>query len=53
MRAPSRRSVSVHTVFPSGALCVAGMVNGQRVSRTYYGFTKAEAVAAFLAEVRA
>ena len=37
--------------FPSGAWTISDIVNGYLVSRTYYGYTKREAMAAFRAEV--
>lgn len=45
-----RFSLAVSRAFPSGAWMVSAVVNGTRESRTYFDYTKAEAVADFLAE---
>ena len=42
--------MSVSRVWHSGAWIVSEIVGGYLVSRTYYGFTKREAVARFRAE---
>ena len=42
--------LTAEKVFPSGAWRISGMVNGYRVSRVYYGFTKSAAIAEFRAE---
>lgn len=45
-----RYSLAVSRAFPSGAWIVAAIVGTRRESRTYYGYTRREAVAQFLAE---
>ena len=45
------REVSAYRQFPSGAWIVAAIVGQYRVQRTYFGYSKREAVRAFLAEV--
>jgi hypothetical protein len=37
-------------IFPSGAVVVGDIIDGYLVSRTYYGYTIREALAAFRAE---
>ena len=43
----------VERVTPSGAWSVYGVVKGYLLTRTYYGYSKAEAVKAWKAEARA
>jgi hypothetical protein len=45
-----RYGLAVSRAFPSGAWIVAALVDNRRVSRTFYGYTRREAVAEFLAE---
>lgn len=45
-----RYSLSVSRAYPSGAWIVAAIVGNCRVSRTFYGYTRREAIAKFLAE---
>lgn len=45
-----RYSLAVSRAYPSGAWIVAAVVGNCRESRTYYGYTRREAVAEFLAE---
>lgn len=45
-----RYSLAVSRAFPSGAWIVAAIVGDCRVSRTYFGYTRREAIARFLAE---
>lgn len=45
-----RYSLSVSRAYPSGAWIVAAIVGSCRVSRTFYGYTRREAIAQFLAE---
>lgn len=48
---PSRfYRLSVTRAVPSGAWIVAAIIGDSRESRTYYGYTRREAVAEFLAE---
>ena len=49
MPAP-RYSLAVSRAYPSGAWIVAAIVGDCRVSRTYFGHTRREAIAEFLAE---
>lgn len=43
---------TVEKVFPSGALRVSSIVNGALMTRTYYGYTRREAVRLFKAEAK-
>ncbi len=45
-----RYSLAVSRAYPSGAWIVAAIVGDCRVSRTYFGYTRREAIARFLAE---
>jgi hypothetical protein len=47
---PRLYRLSVTRAFPSGAWVVAAIVGDTRQSRTYYGYTRREAVASFRAE---
>ena len=42
----------VSRLFPSGAWQVSDIVGGYLVARTYYGYTRAQAVALFRESVR-
>jgi hypothetical protein len=42
--------LSVTRAYPSGAWIIAAMIGDSRASRTYYGYTRREAVARFRAE---
>ena len=42
--------MSVEKLFPSGAWQVCDVIAGQLVRRTFFGYTKREAAAAFRAE---
>ena len=44
--------MTVTKLFPSGAYEVAAMVDGFRVSRVYYFVTRAQALRAFVADMR-
>jgi len=44
--------MSVTKLFPSGAWQVSAVVGGYLVTRTYYGYTKREAISTFRSEVR-
>ena len=43
--------MSVYRSFPSGAWVVSDIVGGYLTTRTYYGYTRSEAVRKFRAEV--
>jgi hypothetical protein len=47
---PCTYRLSVTRAFPSGAWIVAAIVGDNYASRTYYGYTRREAVARFRAE---
>jgi hypothetical protein len=47
---PRLYRLSVTRAFPSGAWIVAAIVGDTRDSRTYYGYTRREAIASFRAE---
>jgi hypothetical protein len=45
-------TVTISKSFPHGYWQISAMKGGSRVSRTYIGFTRQEAVAAFRVEVK-
>lgn len=45
-----RKDVSAERAFPSGAWNVSAIVNGYLMRRTYFGYTKREAIDLFIAE---
>lgn len=47
---PRLSRLSVTRAFPSGAWVIAAIVGDTRQCRTYYGYTRREAVASFRAE---
>lgn len=47
----SKYTLAVTKLFPSGAWEVAAIVGGYRLARTYYGYSRREAVKMYLAEV--
>ena len=42
-----REEITVTRIFPSGAIELAAVVDGQRIHRTYFGTPKREAIANF------
>jgi hypothetical protein len=49
----TRRDVSVVRLFPSGVWEVSVVYNGFRLHSRYFGYSKRDAIALFLAEVNA
>ena len=44
--------MTICKAFPSGAWQVSDIIGGYLVTRTYYGYTKREAIALFRAETK-
>lgn len=44
--------MTITRIFPSGAWQVSTIINGYLVTRTYYGYTKREAIALFRSETK-
>jgi hypothetical protein len=44
--------MTVKILFPSGAVSVSDIINNQLVTKTYYGYTRKQAVALFKKEYK-